>query len=300
MWRVVVGLLLASPAWAASGLQWKWTEGQTRRWLLKSEVELAEPMDFLGRLNVDTRISKFTLTGIVACTATFPLGKRGWELRCDIEHASLTAVALPSHVGRVGVVVEEWVRVAEGESWLQVVQRPDGRLSSVHLEGVDRSNDRFQRVAEWTRQMWMRALAPLDIHLPKKGEAEGVWPQKGGLAFAAPSFTGGIGAVLWTHTLQPGDGPVVAWTDDGRGTIQPGGEYVESSMMTLSMSLSGSGRFDTADGSLEESQYRVVGTATASSMQAEAGRNPKYVQTSYAQRLADGVVPALPPSGEVR
>jgi hypothetical protein len=296
-----LGLLLAADAQAASGLEWKWEAGQTRRFLVRSAVEIPEPIDFLGKLNSDARISKFTLTMVLNCAAETALGKSAWLLRCDIDAAGLQALPLPAHVGQVGPIAEQWADVLQDEAWLQIVQRTDGKLKSVDLEGVDKSNDRFQRVAEWMRQMCLRAVAPLDIHLPRKGELEGdAWFQTSGMAIAAPSFTGGIGAVRWTHQIQSTDGAVLAWVDRADGTIQPGGESVDSSLMTLAMTLDGSARFDTALGALVESQYYAAGQATSSSAQSEAGRNARYVQTSYLQLLVDGVVPMVPASGELK
>jgi hypothetical protein len=294
-------MMAAQGAQAASGLVWKWEEGQGRRFLVRSTVEMPEPIDFFGKLNSDARISKFTLTMVLSCVQEAKLGRAGWLLRCDIDAAGLQALPLPAHVGQVGPIAEQWADVLQDEAWLQIVQRPDGKLKSVDLEGVDKSNDRFQRVAEWMRQMCMRAIAPLDVHLPRKGELEGdAWLQTAGIAFAAPSFTGGIGAVRWTHRIQSTDGSIVSWVDRGEGTIQPGGESVDSTLMTLAMTLDGSARFDTALGALVESQYYAAGQATSSSAQSEAGRNARYVQTSYVQLLSDGTVPMVPASGELK
>lgn len=299
MWAALVFSSVAVAQEPVSGLVWRWEEGQHRRFLASADVELVEPLEFNGLVNTDNRIGAFKAMFVLDCAATTRVGKAAWELTCDIDAASVVVTPIPSHRGKCGPVAEEWARQFDDVYTVVIVQTADGRLRDVSLRGTNVDTDRFQRIGEWQRQMLLRALAPLDVHLPKKGEVQGEgWFQKAGMAMAYPSFSGGIGSYRWAHALAEGAAPpMVSWIQQAEGTIQPGGDGVETAMMTLSLKLDGSATFDTSAGQLVQASYFEDGYATASSVQAEAGRNGKYTQTSFIQLLGDEV-PMLPASGE--
>ena len=62
---------------------WKWTEGQTRRFFIQVQVQLAEVLVFRATSNTDVRVTEVQLNINSDCKAVSPVGKRGWELSCS-------------------------------------------------------------------------------------------------------------------------------------------------------------------------------------------------------------------------
>lgn len=297
----VFGLLMSAPAFGATGLVWQWPEGAHRRYLVKADVTVPDMMVFNARNNIDTQISALDLAMVIDCSVAYPLGKKGWELRCEIEDAAVRASGTPSTRARVPEVAAEWAQVLRDEASIQIVQGADGRIRSVDLTGVSKQMARWQAIGEVMRQFVARTIAPMDVTLPPKGTDGGVgaWLSTQGSVWALPTNVGSLGSSKTTYTIAAEQGTSVVAAFHGEGTIISGEETSSGGARnTIVGTVDGSFRFDTATGTLVESQYLMEGRATASSVQAEAGRNGMYIQASLVQLLLDGRKPDLGATGE--
>ena len=298
-----VGLVLLAgggEALASQGYAWSWQPGQTRRFVAKAEVVLPEAIEFNAAVNVDALVNTVQIDLVLSCAALDEVGKTAWLVRCDIDAASLRATPNPQSVHRVEKVAPEWATVLADQAWIELIQGVDGKIRQVDLKGVDTRINRLRRIGEMMRQLVLRAIAPLDVHLPKGGDDRGAgqWIQKGGLAWMLPSLTGTLGSseTRWQVGTQSGDRSLLA--SSAKGVIASSEEFNGQPRNTIAAQMTGAAVWDAADGALVESSYRMTGTVTASSVQAEA-REYSYSQVALVRQIAPGTPdPKLEPSGE--
>jgi hypothetical protein len=180
----------------------------------------------------------------------------------------------------------------------------NGRVRTIDLEGVDKTrNQRFSQIAETMRLLMVRAFAPLDLELPRKGDdkGKGTWRSDTMLATRLPVEAGTMGQVPVSHAITATDGSVIAFSSKGKGVIASGEmrvvNNVEVPAVTLDLSYEGVARFDTATGRLLERDYLVDGRETASSLTADGTAGTIYVQSARLLLLGPDDRPTLPESG---
>jgi hypothetical protein len=283
------------PVVITEGLSWRWTPGEARRFLLRADVVLPEAIEFNAAVNTDTLVNQVSIGLVVSCAPSATLGKAAWELRCDIDDATLAATPNPQSVGLVKGVAEEWSAVLRDQGWLQVVMGANGRIRSVDLEGTDKRIERLRLITETMRQLILRAFAPMDVELPRDGSDHGTgqWVQRGGIAFMLPSLTGTLGNADVTWTLGTRNVARVLLTSQAKGVIVSSEEFMGNPRNTIAVTMNGTAVFDTAAGTLTQASFRMEGTVTAGSVQAEA-REYGYTQTSNIKLLKDGETVNLP------
>lgn len=292
---VAFGLLgPAAPAHAVEGLAWEWPEDVVRRYKIEGKITLPEATRFDAKENFNGWVLRVDLAVVLDCKPAATLGKRGWELRCDILDAAVSALPMQEAIGQLTPVAEEWAASLE-EGWLQVVLTRDGKVRSVDLEGVDKRIRRMQDIQETQRLLLTRLLAALDLHLPKKGDDQdrGGWSMNQSLAFALPTNEGTIGGVSVGVSVDKQLQHLVTLGLDGEGTVGSGTDATGSSnpRILLNGKLKGEAVFDTQSGALVSNRYFMKANPTASSQQAAVGAGFAYEQAV--------VLTALPPGGRV-
>ena len=283
------GIMAASPAMALDGLEWQWAEGQERRFLIQSEVELSDVMFFNAEQNAEIRVTYFTVVADITCSPVSE-SKSGWALSCTIGGASLSAAPIYQDAARLPEVLAEMDEKYEAAR-LEIQLGRDGRVKSLGLEGVSQRNRRISGIQEVMRLVLGRGIAGLDLQLPPKGtdKDRGLWKQKASMAMALPSNQGTMGGATTTHQIGSTADGIVNIVSEGHGTLGSGEMImvggVERPRNLFDMTFAGSGRFDTVNGQLLERQYIVEGTPTASSVSAEAIDGAKYQQATVIQLI---------------
>lgn len=294
-------LSLCTTANATTGLAWQWPQGEERRFYARTQLDLPEAFEVFGLNNHDSYVSRVQLELVIRCAPSAPATKTSFALRCEIDDAAIQARPTSSSRGVTALVLPEWTSILKDKAWIEIEQGANGRVRLVDLEGTDKRIQRVQNISENLRLLVARALAPMDLLLPKKGDDNGVggWVQTESNIYALPTPLGTYGSPQITHTIQRTDGDVVMWTFHGEGTIASGDQFGESSRVTAAIKTDGSARFDTARGLLLESQYIADGESTASAVKSEQGA-VTYVQSTLIQYLPpDKAAPALSVSGEL-
>lgn len=293
--------LLAVPAWGREGLAWQWSEGETRTFLLRSDLQLAEVMWVKADLNRDARVVDFAVDLVTTCGVDRVAGKKGWQLRCHLDDLSIRFGALPNEPGVLGALATE---MDETYSGADIVFRLDatGRIRSFDIEGVDKFTRRIDRFQETMRQMFLRTFAPLDIRLPRHGSDRdtGTWTEVGPLSMGFPSEYGTVGRSTVTYTLE-GDGDVAHIAEAAEGMIGTGEIVniggVERMRDPFDMHLTGTAAFDTVRGVLLSQEYETHALPTASAQAADVSQL-EYVQRSSSSLLDGRTSVELPASGE--
>jgi hypothetical protein len=283
------------PIVVTEGLAWRWAPGEVRRYLLRADVVLPEAIEFNAAINTNALVNQVSIGLVVSCSPSATLGKAAWELRCEIDDATLSATPNPQSVGLVKGVAEEWSAVLRDQGWLQVVMGANGRVRSVDLEGTDKRIERLRLITETMRQLILRAFSPMDVELPKDGSDHGTgqWVQRGGIAFMLPSLTGTLGSADVTWTLGSRNVSRVLIKSQAKGVIVSSEEFMGNPRNTIAVTMNGTAVFDTDAGTLTQASFRMEGTVTAGSVQAEA-REYGYTQTSNIKLLQDGETVHLP------
>ena len=298
----LLGLLPLGPAQASEGLIWKWEPGVVRRYMLRAEIKSPYVFDFNQERNVDGKISSFTLAMLVDCTLNEAVGRNASEVRCTVDKTSLAVAPVRFSAGTLSPVIDEWVKKFDA-AWIDMTIGASGRIRNIDLEGVDKSNERTQQIWMLMREMTLRAFAPFDFVLPKDGVvADGAqWVQPGARAFELPGMgQGTLGGTSVTHTWLADQGGLVTWGISGAGTVAPPTAANGSLRDTFQIKLDGSGVFDTKQGAVVQAMYEAVGTPTAGSVSADAGRGLSYVQSVILQYVAPGTQdPSLGTSQEL-
>lgn len=293
---VVLGLsLFASTASAVEGMAWKWEE--SRRYLLIADVNAPEFLWFQAELNHQARVFNWRTNLVVDCTAE-PAGKKAHYVSCKIEDVSIQAQPLPGDKEAMAPVLADLDQKLTG-AMLNLEMTKDGRVRSVDLEGIDRRHRRLNQIVESMRLVLTRAVAVLDLQLPKKGTdgGSGQWIQKQSLVTAFPSSLGTLGSVKTVHQISKEDGNSIVLTTSGKGlagsgrTIQVNGQEQVANMYDVQ--YAGEATFDLADGSLLAREYQMRATPTASSENSGAFQGQPYLQYAKLMRLDKGETPNL-------
>lgn len=297
----VVALGAPSLAHATTGLAWQWTSPQ--RYHMVARVHVPLLANFAAEQNHEFRAAEYQVELVTRCEPIKPLGKSGWELKCDFEDVALNAVPAEKYEPEKAVAILEEMDARLEAGWAQITFSADGRVKNLDLEGVEKGNTRTSTIHEAMRQMLLRAFASLDHELPSKGDdkGKGTWRTGGLLATTVPSKQGTVGVVQIAHVIDKTEGSVVSWNSSGKGVVTSGETVmvggVEKPVASWDMSYQGFARFDTARGLLLERELIVEGQPTASSLQTEGMAGHPYVLAARVVLLTDEVKPVLPASG---
>jgi hypothetical protein len=218
------------------------------------------------------------------------IGKKVNILDCTIEDISIQANALPGDESSLPMVLEDLDQKLTG-AVIQMQMTHDGRVRAVDLEGISKRHRRLAEIVETMRLVLSRAVAVLDLQMPKKGddEGKGVWMQKQSLVTSFPSGLGTLGSVKTQHELVEKKEDLVLINTVGEGIAGPGrtievaGQEQVANLYELQ--YAGQSSFDLKDGSLMTREYQLRAKPTASSEMSGAFKGTPYLQYAKLVRL---------------
>jgi hypothetical protein len=293
-WRsVVVGglLLISGQARAVPGLAWQWPDGEERRYLVSSVMQLAEPLQFMSLTNtrvrvnvVDTRVNVLCKPKPDAKPPKKP--KTTWEVHCKVEDVAWkVAPATETDQGRILEIVDDFGQtIRKEEVYIQMIITAGGRVQTVNIQGIPTAQKRANMQRETMRTVMTRTFAALDLGFPKKGDDEGKpWNDNQSKVPAFPSMAGSQGSVAMVNKVESVDQTVVTISSTGRGTMGPA-----DSTNLYDMTVTATGQFDTSHGLIVEREWKVVSVPTASSALAETGQATQTTQSGKAIYIPPG------------
>lgn len=252
------------PAWAgtpAGELAWRWNAPV--RFHAEALVGTPQGVDFLGASNVNARARKTAITLDLTCAGQ-PDGKN-WSVECTIDEAAMHGTAYAKkEQDKLDRIFHDYAGYLSGAK-VQVDMLADGRLRDVDLEGVPKSDERMSRIHESLRELIRRGLAPLDLELPRHGEAlDKPWRQKGApLAFEMLTSHGTVGGATFKHELKGKVGVTQVIVSSGYGNVGTGETIEAGTPIMVEMEVKGAARFDLVRGQMAYSQLMVTGELTA-------------------------------------
>ncbi len=276
-------------------LVWRWPEGVHRRFFVESEVAVPSPVWFVADRNREARVIAWQLRLVLDCSLKFR-ERRANELACVVEDVGLLAAAVPGDGDSVwaGPVLPEILAEVDQKltgAVLQLEQTPWGRIRNVDLEGLDRGNRRTGQMNETLRMLLLRAVAGLDLQLPKGGvTTDKVWTQRESLLMKAPNQSGSFGGEESLHQVFQEVDTRRVIRSVGRGMVVPMSGSSDETLNLYDSRLESAAVFDVASGALSERVWTVSGTPTASSAAAEGLSGLPYYQRGRLRMVGDALV----------
>jgi hypothetical protein len=285
-------LLLLTPAKAQGLLELAWP-AEPVRFHLEALIDTPRTMLYEGVDNLEARAGRHLIVGDVTCTGA-RLGKK-WGVDCVLDKVTLQGVAVvPEDTETLTRILEDYQKRIQGKT-VALKVHDDGRIIELDLRGVEKTDKRSGIILDNVRMLMRRLFAPLDLQLPKKGDAKGKpWKQKGSpLAFELLSRSGTAGGSRLEHEVSQA-GELVQITSQGRGMVSAGSALEAGTGGMMKIETSGRGEWDTKRGILV---WREVETSARYSVSAySAGtRGVDYRYQGWASQVGtEGVLIHLP------
>ena len=204
----------------AEGLSWSWEKPVTYQ--IMAQVQLPELLQFNAAENIDARMVMFRFDLITTCTPVKNRGKKKVEIICSMDDVRLLGQPIPQDKGQLGLALKDYDAQLE-DATLEVLMTRDGLIKRYDLIGIERSNRRRVQFEENLMIVVARALAGIDLQLPKGGVDKGrVWKQKSVLAMGFPSNQGTMGSSVLKSVVTATEANSVVITSEGEGLMGSG------------------------------------------------------------------------------
>ena len=297
--RKFAGFILALGLWgqttaSAQELSYSWEPGETMHYRLQAYVKAPRVLRFYASENLDARVVELTLGLELDCVADEPgRRKQGWS--CDIRRIQLGGMAFEGEQDKLDAIFTEYTDILS-KATVELEWTLRGQLKTVDIEGFSKRNDREQTRYEYLRLLIQRAIAALEIEVPKNGNASKKWRQKGSpLGMRLPTRFGTAGGVRLEHEVTSFDAHKISVQSVGRGTVSSG-QSIESGVdNAVNISLLGNAVFDAKTGVLLRNELNVQGALNTSSSGATDGF---YLSQFVLAEKVDGWEKAAPPAEE--
>jgi len=259
----------------AGELAYQWPEGETLHYRVQAYVFAPRVMRFYSQENLDARVAEFTMGILMKCVPG-PLQGKYRAMDCDVHRAQLGgAAADPSEQQKLLNIFVEYVDLLD-DATVEIEMRENGRFRTVDIEGIEKGTAREANVHETLRLIVSRALATMEVEMPKGGQDPGKpWRQKGSpLIMRLPTIYGTSGAVRLLHEVVDNQGDTITLQMAGQATVTPGAGSSSTDEATgasssanqqVALYAHGSAVFDRSRGLVVKSESAVQGSLTASS-----------------------------------
>ena len=264
-----------APTAQAQDLVYSWPEDETLHYRIQAYVSAPRVRRFYSQENLDARVAEFTMGMLLKCNVE-PLDGKHRDMNCTVHRAQLGgAAADPSEQDKLLKIFVEYVDLLD-DATIEIQMRGNGRFGTVDIEGIEKGTDREADVHETLRLIVSRALATMEIEMPKSGKDPGKpWRQKGSpLLMRLPTIYGTSGAVRLLHEVIDNQSDMLSLQTAGQATVTPGQATSSSDSATGSSSstsqqvalyATGSAVFDAKRGLVVKSESTVQGALTAGS-----------------------------------
>lgn len=291
---VIAALFFAQTASATPfDLAWRWQEGESRTWYVESATVWPWPTWLIAERQLEVRATQIEVKLITTCAPVLTTRKK-WEIECRIDDVGLIGLPLREDDAEdLAAILTEYDAKLTGQTF-QVIQRFDGRVVGIDLEGVDKANRRQAAIYSFLRSLVGRAYFGLDLQLNKP--IEGVWVQQttrlvefgdtwgmtsvrasdAGMGDNSPTYgarpVANIGSVPIAHRIHKDFAATTFVKSYGQGTI---GEDFD-------IDLRSDWRFRKDLGVVEARTWQVLGVERQ-----RTGNRPPYANTGYMSLVTD-------------
>jgi hypothetical protein len=285
---MILLLLSALGAHAATGLVWNWPADQAVVYHMETMIEAPRGQVWSAENNTVARSTRALIRLEVACTAD-AAGKSGWTVNCSLNSVKFSGQPFAGDKEKLNKIMAANEAHLSGKS-VRFKMGSDGRVKKFDIIGLDTRNSRLATVYEQIRWMLRRAFTPLDLKLPKKGDDRGKkWGQKGSpMVFELMSGQGTAGGVALKHKVAKEEGGAIRIVTDGRAAIADGATMEAGTSSLLRVHAKGAAQFNTEWGVLDWAQIGTESDYSSSNLQGLSHLRPAQFSTILSRVTADG------------
>lgn len=291
------GMTSRAPA-ETEGLAWERELATPFRLFIDNEVHLPQFMWFVADRNKQVRVLAYQTTIVTRCDEIVPVGKRAFEMACQIEDIAIRAASSKAERNKLNPILAEMTTKLKAAT-VVMRMKTNGRLTQLSFGKKDskaQENRRINQMNENLRLILYRAFAGVDLEFPKSGKTDiGYWIQYDSAILMAPSTFGTRGAAEIIHRIESEAGDTVKIHSSGEGTLTPGGDDLNF----YAMNLEAHAQFNKVTGKIEERSWMCAGQPTASSANAQGGSGLPYIQRGVIKRVPLEAAITVGESGEV-
>lgn len=285
---MVLGLLLLlAPASAQSSLVLDWSKGPVR-YHMESLIYMPRSLLHEGVDNIEARATRHLLTADVTCTGA--PDKKNWAVDCSLDKVVFQGVAVPGEEAALGTILADYQSRLQGKT-VALKFKADGRISALDLQGVEKTDKRSGIIVEMLRMMMRRVFAPLDLQLPKKGDAKGKpWKQKGApMSLELMARFGSAGGTRLEHSGKQ-EGEMIRISSVGRGMVSPGQSLEAGTGAMMKIETTARGVWDPKGGVLSWREVKTSAQFSVSAYNAGSGGLDYQHEGWAAQVREDGTL----------
>jgi len=229
LWMVAAGLWMAPMSMAADDVEEEITvygdafaRWDDTRWIVEMEQVIPAGLQLQGTRNVGFWTQAVQTRAVLACDKEWKLGKKSWEVACEIEDIGLLATtryerASVREIQRMNRVLEEIDDKLTGAK-LQLQVGARGTVQNIDIEGLTANNRDQARSNEALRQMLFGMAAGFHMKLDKGHLAAKEWVERGSRMMDVASVRGSAGSSVLEHGVTWHGENLLVQTR-GRGTI---------------------------------------------------------------------------------
>ena len=216
LFALVLGAL-AKPAEEVVVIADPFARWDDTRWYVTTDVVHPVGWQLAANENLGAWVHAVQLEAVIHCRKDGRLGRRAFEVMCDVEDVALRAQPRSGQGGegrsaRLQKLMDELdERLSKASAQLQV--KADGAVPSVDLEGLEARNEREREGIEVLRQLVARAMLGFHIRVPSDDQL-GI--EYRSALMTMPGVRGSSGSSEVLHQRLQGQGPVMVETR-GRG-----------------------------------------------------------------------------------
>ena len=234
------------------------------RWMITTEVGVPFPFTLARDENEEFQTSLFQVRAIFACDKDFKLGRRRFEVSCEVEDIGIKAAIAQRKVKQAAIeraqrVLDEVDAKLTGVK-MQLQVADDGRVTNVDMEGVPARTRRMSNAQETLRQIMSRLVAGYNLKMQKWNQLhEGKWVEYNSTIMHVPvpsGISGNLGSNMIVHYLNRFKGHVIVQSI-GKGMTVAQNNNFEIELIGVSI-------FDDQDGFMTERVWALNGKSTAS------------------------------------
>jgi hypothetical protein len=206
-----------------------------------------------------------------------------------MEKISFQGVAVAGEETALQAILTDYQSKAQGKT-VAMKMNADGRITALELEGLEKTDKRSGLILDTVQMLMRRLFAPLDLQLPKNGDAGGKpWRQKGSpMALELLTRFGTAGGSRIEHRVGSTSGQSISISSTGRGMVSPGDSLEAGTGAMMKIQTTGKGYFSPALGRVIWREIHTEAKYTVSSHSSGSGRRDYEYKGMAAQVLADG------------
>ena len=275
-----------------------WQHPAASSWHLEATLFSPRGTRYYALNNLDARAGAVGARADVTCAAA--PRKKDTAVTCTFDWIELAGKATVENDQAVlDRVLDEWEGDFKGVT-VEFTLTPDGRMKGFDVDARERQNKREAYIIEAQRALAQRLFCLFDLSVPADGNAwKKGWKVAGNNeVMKLQTITGTSGASEVRRSQGKETWGLLSVTDEGRGTLSPGGAVDSAGTRLIDVRLAGMSLLDPVAGSLVWREVTLDGRLTTSSQ--STGTDVEFFQASSIQRIerpgAPGEVPLSVPA----